>query len=145
MTEHVSVNFNVNDGKREEFTHWLDRATDGGIPPGILNGYRSDAFVHRRAALQKFADLMESVLKKHDNKTTWRDKPVEALFKLLQLELEECKIAMQYFTVADTRRELIDIANYCCIVHDRLATFDQTRSVTEQTLSSPQLDLPLVS
>ena len=144
MTEHVSVNFNVNDGKREQFLSWLNDATNGRPAETLMMGFRADDFVHRRAALQKFADQMELVLRKHDNKTTWRDKPVEALFKLLQLELEECKIAMQYFTVADARRELIDVANYCMICWDRLNTLDQERSLKEQELKS-QLDLPLVS
>lgn len=144
MTEHVSVNFNVNDGKREQFLHWLNDATNGRPAETLMMGFRADDFVHRRAALQKFADQMEMVLRQHDHKSTWRDKPVEALFKLLQLELKECKIAMQYFTVADARRELVDIANYCCIVYDRLSLLDQTRGVNEQAKPS-QLDLPLAS
>jgi hypothetical protein len=140
MTEHVSVNFNVNDGKREEFLHWLDDASNGKAAETIMMGFRADDFVHRRAALQKFADQMELVLRKHDNKTTWRDKPIEALFKLLQLEMKECKVAMEFFTVADARREMLDIANYAMICWDRLGMLDQDRGIREQ--GPPQLVLP---
>lgn len=144
MTEHVSVNFNVNDGKREQFLSWLNDATNGRPVETLMMGFRADDFVHRRAALQKFADQMELVLRKHDHKTSWRDKPVEVLFKLLQLEMKECKLAMQYFTVADARRELTDIANYCMICWDRLSMLDQDRSINDQAKPS-QLDLPLAS
>jgi len=140
MTENVSVNFNVSDGKREAFFHWLDDASNGHHAEAVIMGFRADDFVHRRAALQKFADQMELVLRKHDHKSTWRDKPIEALFKLLQLELKECKIAMQYFSVADVRRELIDVANYCMICWDRLGVLEQDRGINEQ-----QLELPLAS
>lgn len=74
----------------------------------------------RREALEKFADLMEAKLRLKDHKTTWRDKPVEALFRLLMVEIEEFKVAHEFFSIPEAREELVDVANYAMIIHDRL-------------------------
>jgi len=73
-----------------------------------------------RPVLTDFAELMEAKLKKNDHKTSWAELPVEALFRLLMVEIEEFKIAHEFLGRDEARNELIDIANFCLILHDRL-------------------------
>jgi hypothetical protein len=73
-----------------------------------------------RPVLSSFAALMEAKLTKNDHKTSWRDLPVEALFRLLMLEIEEFKVAHEFLGPDEARNELVDIANFCLILHDRL-------------------------
>lgn len=73
-----------------------------------------------RPVLQGFAEMMEKKLRKNDHKTSWRELPVEALFRLLMVEIEEFKIAHEFLGKDEARNELIDIANFCLILHDRL-------------------------
>jgi hypothetical protein len=82
-----------------------------------------------RPAVRAFAEAMELKLRKHDGKKThWREQPIEALVRLLVLELEEFKIADDFFNVAEARTELKDIANYAMILDDRLAMIDQDKN-----------------
>lgn len=73
-----------------------------------------------REPLMQFAEQMELKLRKNDHKTSWRDLPVEALFRQLMLEIEEFKIADEFLSVEEARKELVDVSNYCLILHDRL-------------------------
>ena len=73
-----------------------------------------------RPVLAEFAALMEMKLRKNDHKSSWKELPVEALFKLLMLEIEEFRIAHEYLSIEEARGELIDCAAYCMILHDRL-------------------------
>lgn len=82
-----------------------------------------------RAPLAKFADQMEAKLQKNDHKTGWHSLPVEALFRLLLIEIEEFKVAREYLSVAEARKELVDIANFSMILWDRLSTEDQGSKV----------------
>lgn len=85
--------------------------------------------VKLRPALRAFAEAMEEKLRRHDGKKThWQQQPIEALVKLLLLEIEEFKVADEFFTVAEARSELVDIANYAMIVADRLSLEDQDRN-----------------
>lgn len=77
-----------------------------------------------RPPLEEFARRMEDKLRKNDHKKTWKEKPAEALFKLLLLEVEEFKVAHEFFTVEEARTELVDIANYAMILYDRLGMTD---------------------
>lgn len=124
------VEFEVKDGKEAQFLEELRAADDGGAFTNLV-GYRQDEAMHLRArpALQAFCDLMEAKLKKNDTKTTWREKPIEALFRLLLLEIEEFKVALEFFTIKEARPELVDIANFAMIVHDRLGMLDQDQNV----------------
>ena len=132
----VVVRFEVND--RDQFLRWLRFMTSSPfgsgtvIPAGEPVGYRADDMVQRREALQKFVDKMEEKLRKNDHKANWRDKPIEALFKLMLLEVEEFKVHHEFFTVAESRPELVDIANFALIVWDRLGMLDQERTAQEQ-------------
>lgn len=83
-----------------------------------------------RPALFDFADEMEAKLKKNDHKTGWRTLPVEALFRLLQIEIEEFKVAKEFLSVAEARNELVDIGNFCMILWDRLGLENQTAKAT---------------
>lgn len=133
MTEQtkVVVEFSVKD--RDAFLAALQTATsyNGGMRDLVI-GYRADDHVQRRSALETFANQMEIKLRKNDHKTGWREKPIEALFKLLLLEVEEFKVAYDYFTVGEARPELVDIANFALIVSDRLSLLDQGRNAKEQ-------------
>ena len=133
MTEQskVVVEFSVKD--RDAFLTALQTATsyNGGMRDLVI-GYRADDQVQRRSALESFAGAMEIKLRKNEHKTSWREKPIEALFKLLLLEVEEFKVAYDYFTVGEARPELVDIANFALIVSDRLSLLDQERNAKEQ-------------
>lgn len=127
----VVVEFSVKD--RDAFLIALQTATsyNGGMRDLVI-GYRADDHVQRRSALETFANQMEIKLRKNDHKTGWREKPIEALFKLLLLEIEEFKVSYEYFTVGEARPELVDIANFALIVSDRLSLLDQDRNAKEQ-------------
>lgn len=127
----INVEFTVKD--REAFLVALQTATsyNGGMRDLVV-GYRADDHVQRRSALEAFTNAMEIKLRKNDHKTGWREKPIEALFKLLLLEIEEYKVAHEFFTVAEARPELVDIANFSLIVWDRLSLLDQERNAREQ-------------
>ena len=91
MTEHIHVTFTVADGKRDRFLTSLQEVDSSGLL--VCEGYRADDEVQRREALIKFTEAMELKLRRNDHKTSWRDLPIEALVRLLILELEEWKVA----------------------------------------------------
>ncbi len=134
MSEKVHIEFNVADGKREEFLHWLSAVTGGGLGHAAdhVEGFRADDQVERRAALRLFVDQMELKLRKNEHKSNWKEKPIEALFKLLLLEIEEFKVAYEFFGVNEARPELVDVANFALICWDRLGMLDQRRNAKEQ-------------
>jgi hypothetical protein len=132
MTERVTISFTISDGRRDDFDRWLQTVTDSGNASHI-EGYRDDNQLQWRPALRQFCDEMESVLRRHDHKRTWREKPIDALFRLLQLELEEAAVALDYFTVAEARHEMIDVANFAMILYDRLGLLDQDRLVRDRS------------
>lgn len=86
-----------------------------------------------RPELYEFVFAMEMKLRKNDHKTHWRKLPVDALIRLMKLELEEFDVADEFFPVSEARGETIDIANFAMILFDRLGMFDQgvTRHVQE--------------
>lgn len=67
-----------------------------------------------------FASDMSDKIMAKSNKTHWSQQPIEALIKLMLLEIEEFKVAYEYFGVNEARKELVDVANYAMIVWDRL-------------------------
>lgn len=98
---------------------------DAGVsPPGIYEFLRDSGaqtpWEARREVLE-FAAAMEVKLRKNDHKTSWRDKPIEALKRLMLLEVEEFKVAHEFFDSSEAMAELVDIANYALILRDRLA------------------------
>lgn len=91
------------------------------------------AQIELRPAVRAFAEAMELKLRKHDGKKThWRDQPIEAHVKLLQLELQEFLVADEYFSVAEARGESIDVANFAMILWDRLGMLKQDVNRHEQ-------------
>lgn len=131
MSEKISVEFTV--GYRDDFEAWLQKVTSQDGMDNI-HGYRADDQVQRRQALQSFVDQMEFKLRRNEHKKNWREKPVEALFKLMLLEVEEFKVAHEFFSVGESKRELVDIANFAMMVYDRLSALDQERNAHEQAL-----------
>lgn len=87
----------------------IDKIIDGSEPPIMV-----------RPVLADFVALMEAKLRKNDHKTSWTHLPVEALFRLLMLEIEEFKVAQEFLGPDEAMNELVDVANYCMILHDRL-------------------------
>lgn len=79
-----------------------------------------------RAEVVEFAIAMEAKLRKHDHKTTWKGKPIEALKRLLLLEIEEFKVAHEFFDADEATAELVDIGNYALILRDRIRIEKET-------------------
>lgn len=129
MTERIDVTFTVPAGGREAFLLALQQWDSTN---NVSVGWRADDQVSRRAALEKFANEMELVLRKHDHKKSWRDRPIQALVRMLSLEFKEFRAALEFFEASEARKELIDVANYCLICWDRLGLLDQERNVQEQ-------------
>jgi hypothetical protein len=126
MTEQVHVVFTVQDGKTDRFIASLQEVDSSGLL--ACEGYRAGDEVQRREAVTKFTEAMEMKLRRNDHKTSWRDLPIEALVRLLILELEEFKVADEFLAVKDARRELVDVANFALIVWDRLSMVNQDRN-----------------
>jgi hypothetical protein len=76
--------------------------------------------VDARKEVANFAELMEKKLRKNDHKTGWRELPIEALRRLMMLEVEEYNVAREFFGPEEARSELVDIANFAMMLHDRL-------------------------
>lgn len=95
-------------------------------------GLRTGQSMEHRPALKQFADQMEEKLKKNDSKTHWRELPVEALFRLLNIELEEYRVAHEFLTVKEARTELVDVANYALILWDRLSLEVQNENINKK-------------
>lgn len=128
--ETVYVAFTVPEGGRERFLSWLQRTTDGTSIDGDLIGsplgYRADDSLQRREALVKFTERMETVLRKHDSKSSWRTDPIDMLVRKLKLELMEFEVAYDFQRWEEARNEAVDLANFCLIVFDRLSQPDFT-------------------
>ncbi len=131
--ETVTVIFTVPKGGKERLLGSLQHNEEEGTGEIQCLGWRADDTVQRREALTKFVDRMELVLRQHDAKTTWRVRPIEALIKLLKLEMHEFDVAHEFFEVREARKELVDIANYAMICDDRLSLLDQDKPVGVQT------------
>lgn len=78
------------------------------------------AYVELRYEVVMFALLMERKLRKNDHKTGWRELPIEALRRLMMVEIEEFNVAREFFGLEEARKELVDIANFAMMLHDRL-------------------------
>lgn len=135
MTERVVVEFQVIN--KDKFLAALQQWDEECDRPfeGSTNGcvsFRADDYVSKRQALVAFVDAMETKLRKNEYKKNWRDKPIDALFKLMMLEIREFKTAKRYFSVAEARAELPDIANFAMMCYDRMGMLDQDRNLGEQ-------------
>jgi hypothetical protein len=132
MSERVVVEFQVID--KDKFLVALQK-WDEACAPLDLNGcisFRADDYVSKRQALVAFVDRMEEKLRKNEYKRNWREKPIDALFKLAMLEIQEFKTAKRFFTVGEARAELPDAANFLMMCYDRMGMFDQDRNLKEQ-------------
>lgn len=124
--EIIHVAFTVPAGGRERFLMWLQSVSEQGEKGSVGEplGYRADDTLQRRAALQSFADRMETVLRKHDSKSSWRTDPIDMLVRKLKLELMEFEVAYDFQRWEEARNEAVDLANFCLIVFDRLGQPD---------------------
>lgn len=85
------------------------------------------------SVVERFSDAMgKKLVAKASTKTGWKDMPVEALFKMLMIEIEEFKVAHEFFNVDTARKELVDVANYALILWDRLGVLEQGRNYDKQ-------------
>lgn len=80
--------------------------------------------VELRPILRAFAEAMELKLRKNDHKKGWRDLPIEALERMLLLELEEYKVAREFFGPQAARKESVDCSNFCMMLWDRLGMLE---------------------
>jgi hypothetical protein len=82
-----------------------------------------------RSEVWEFAQAMEEKLKKNDHKTHWRELPIEALRRLMLLEVQEFEVAREFFGKAETANELVDIANFAMMLRDRILTEPTPRCI----------------
>ena len=73
-------------------------------------------------SIQAFADEMQLVMSKHDEDKgeSWMDCPAKYLLDGLDTEIEELAKARGNLNIANVREELVDIANYCMMLWNRL-------------------------
>lgn len=123
-TEIVTINFLVREGRRDELLKALIEYQAG--YDVWLDFYVTSVL---RDSLDAFARRMEAKLKKNDHKNDspegWHALPIEGLIRQMLVEIEEFKVADDFFAVKRTREELVDIANFAMIVDDRLSTLEQ--------------------
>lgn len=129
----VYVAFTVNDPAKFETSLQSFSEHDDNIV-----GLRTGESLELRSPLRSFADQMELKLRKNDHKRGWRELSIKALFRMLLVEIEEYKVAHKYLTVKEARQELIDVANYCLIVWDRLSLEKQGEPVVKPVPGPPQ-------
>ncbi len=85
------------------------------------NPLYGDNMVPLRPVLAKFAEAMEIKLRKNDDKTGWRELPIEAIKKLLYIEFQELEVAIEFLSTKEAMKECVDLANFALILHDRLS------------------------
>lgn len=129
--ETVHVEFKVKPGRHADFLRALEMF-DREVAYDMTTGMRTFDEQPLRSPLQKFALAMEEKLKKNDHKTHWRDQSFEAHFKFMMLEIEEFKVAREFLSVATTRSELVDIANFALINWDKMSLLEQNKTFGEQ-------------
>lgn len=121
--ERVVVEFNVSD--REKFLKELQEAEEN--EHFSCHGFRADDALDKRVPVKVFSDAMEMKLRKNDHKRGWRELPIEALLRLMLLEVEELKVALDFLDVKEARNEAVDIGNFSMMLHDRLGMLDQDK------------------
>src|ERR1700679_2781989 len=104
MSEKVVIEFDVSN--KEKFLAAIQKWDDQRGDDTYILGFRADDALDKRVPVKVFSDEMEKVLRRHERKTTWREKPIEALFKLLRLEVEEASVALDHFSAAEARHEM---------------------------------------
>jgi hypothetical protein len=129
MSEKVIVEFEVND--REKFLKQLQGLDEGEFLT-TCSGFRADDALDKRVPLKVFADAMEVKLRKNDHKRGWRELPIEALMRLMLIEVEELKCAVEFLDVKEAQAESVDVSNYCMMIHDRLGMLDRDRPLKGQ-------------
>lgn len=85
---------------------------------GLVSGLRPE--------VAEFAVAMELKLRKHDHKTGWKDQPIEAHIKLMDIERAEFEVALEFLTLEEACKELVDMANFGMIIRDKLRTQGKT-------------------
>jgi NTP pyrophosphatase (non-canonical NTP hydrolase) len=76
-----------------------------------------------RPEVLAFAQAMENVLRQNDYKGGWKDndrKNIVYLMRRLYQEIGEVEVALQDEDNVQTRRELVDVANFCMMLWDNL-------------------------
>lgn len=72
-----------------------------------------------RYEVEEFAEAMEAKLRKNDHKTDWHLQPIEALRRLMMLEIAEYDVAREFFGFDEAMNELVDVANFAMMLRDR--------------------------
>lgn len=84
------------------------------IDDRLLDGLR------RYPTLQSFVLGAIDKLDRHNHKTSWRDLPLEALFRKLEIEVQELAVSLKYETPQEAQSECQDCLNFAFFLHDRL-------------------------
>lgn len=84
-----------------------DRKTDTGI-------------LHCRKEVQDMALAMELKLRRNDHKDGWHKQPIEAHIQLLNIEMMEFRVALEFLGDEEAAKECVDIANFALIIRDKL-------------------------
>lgn len=84
--------------------------------------------IYLRPALMHAAQQMELVLRKHDHKKSWRELPIEALIRKMNIELEEFRVALDFLPASEARAEIVDVMNFLFFLYDRLGIEPQDRA-----------------
>jgi NTP pyrophosphatase (non-canonical NTP hydrolase) len=87
----------------------------------------------RRKCIERLANDMESVMGAHDNEkgTSWERVPFTQLHEGLLGEVDELRCAYNNFDSEQYRKELIDIANYCAMLAERVRMRDDRKPAME--------------
>jgi len=90
-----------------------------------------------RPEVAEFAVALELKLRKNDHKCSWKEQPIEAHIKLLEIELMEFKVALKFLGDEEAAKECVDIANFALIIRDKLLV----RIKTKAKITPPSTDL----
>jgi len=133
-------------------TH-INPGTDTTINPVVIDdSYREMRQPQPRKEVARFAEAMEAVLRKHDDKGGWENCGLAWLIDRAQEELNEAKekwdaknFKGDYDAVAT---ELIDVANFCMMFYDNVQNdgyhhdhpYPNTSAPSQPTLYKTQTD-----
>ena len=80
-----------------------------------------------KASVETFAKQMEKILIKNIDKGGWKDERISFLIQSLWDEKEEARLAIEDVDEQKLYKELIDVANFCMMICEILATRPDSR------------------
>jgi len=80
-----------------------------------------------KASVETFAKQMEKILIKNIDKGGWKDERISFLVQRFWEEKEEVRLAIEEIDEQKLYKELIDVANFCMMICEILATRPNSR------------------